>query len=210
MNNPLKLVLVDDHPLILDGLRLALDQPGLRVVGTATSIAEARKCIDACCPDVVVLDLYLPDGSGMTLIPWIIEQDSHPAIVVLTLSTDPHLVDRALAAGARAYLAKGATREEIERAIRCAASGQLVIGASVSYKELGPRSSSPFADLSERERQVLHLVSKGRNNTQIGRQLGISAKTVANHLSAILIKLGVSDRTQAALLAARFEFDLGS
>lgn len=200
MPEPVRIFLIDDHPLMIDGLRLALDEPGLSVVGDAGTLAEARARIMDASPDVVLLDLHLPDGSGMVLIPELANLAHAPKVIVLTLAADPQLVARALQAGAAGYLAKGARREEIARTVHAVAEGQLVVGSSVP-RNVTPQLAAEFPQLSSREREVLRLLGAGRSNAEIGRRLGITGKTVANHVSTILLKLSVEDRTQAALLA---------
>lgn len=204
MHDPITILLVDDHPLIIDGLRLALDTAGMEVVATAGTIAEARSAATQFRPDVVVLDLHLPDGSGLSIIPILAADPAPAAVVVLTLADDDRLVGRALLAGASGYLVKGASRDEIVSTVRAVATGQIVLGSTIARRGIQSfGSTSPFPQLTEREIAVLTLVADGRDNPEIGRRLGISTKTAANHLSTILMKLGVADRTQAALLAAR-------
>jgi len=197
-----RVVVVDDHPMIVDGLRAALGVPGVEVVGSAASVSEALTVVGARKPDVVVMDVQLPDGSGLDATPAILREHPGTGVLVLSMTTDDDAVEAALAAGVGGYLAKGASREEIVRAVRAVADGQLILGSDVAGHVLhvGP-TASPFPELTVREREVLDLVARGEDNPTIGRRLGMSAKTAANHVSAILTKLGVADRTQAALLA---------
>lgn len=202
MGDTIRVVLVDDHPILIDGLRLALDVEGVEVVGVAATVAEAISVTDAAAPDVVIMDIHLPDGSGINAVAEIRARHPHSAVVMLTMATDDHLLGAAMAAGASGYLVKGASRDEIVRAIRAVADGQIIFGASVARAAVrGLRPAQPFPELTDRERQILALVADGQDNPAIGRRLDISPKTAANHVSAILTKLGVADRTQAALLA---------
>jgi DNA-binding NarL/FixJ family response regulator len=204
MPEKIRVLLVDDHPMIIDGLTLALETDDIEVVATAGTVSEARRLATQTGVDVVVLDLHLPDGSGLSLIPSLASGDRAPAIVVLTLAEDQRLVSRALLAGASGYLVKGASREEIVATIRAVARGQIVLGSSIARPGIESfGSSGRFPQLTEREDEVLALVADGRDNPEIGRRLGISAKTVANHVSTILIKLGAADRSQAAIMALR-------
>jgi DNA-binding NarL/FixJ family response regulator len=206
--DPIRVALVDDHPMVLDGLRLALDTPGTLVVGSAATAAEAVRMVAEARPRVVVLDVHLPDASGINAAAALREQNPDIAILILTMSEDPHTLAAAMRAGAAGYLVKGASRDEIVRAVRAVADGQIIFSAEVARTALSgfsPRpdadSAEPFARLTARERQVLALLGAGLGNPEIARRLGISAKTAANHVSAVLVKLGMADRTQAALLA---------
>lgn len=204
MSEAIRVVLVDDHPMLIDGLRLALDVPGIEIVGVAAGVSEAAVVLRATQPDVVVMDVHLPDGSGIQAVS--AARAEHPvlAILMLTMAADDHLVGAAVAAGANGYLVKGASREEIVRAVRAVAGGQVIFGAAVAETALrGLNLAPPFPELTDREREVLDLLADGKDNPTIGRHMHISAKTAANHVSAILRKLGVADRTQAALLARK-------
>lgn len=204
MPKKIGILLVDDHPMIIDGLTLALDTDDMEVVATASTLAEARSAAIEARPDVVVLDLNLPDGSGVSLIPFLTSSAEPPAVIVLTLAEDHRLVSRALLAGASGYLVKGASRHEIVTTIRAVASGQIVLGSKIGRQGIESfGSSASFPQLTDRESEVLMLVAEGRDNPDIGKRLGISSKTVANHVSSILIKLGVADRSQAAIAALR-------
>jgi DNA-binding NarL/FixJ family response regulator len=198
---PIRILLVDDHPLILDGLTLALDADGMSVVGAARTIAEARRLAAFERPDLILLDVQLPDGSGLGLLPELTSFPGHPKVIVLTLSASRQLVVRALELGATGYLVKGASRDEIVRSVRAVAAGQTVLGSSVSAVVLSESAQSPFPGLSPRESEILRLVAEGLDNSRIGSRLSISAKTVANAVSGILIKIGAADRSQAVLLA---------
>ncbi|MEF2976587.1 response regulator transcription factor [Subtercola sp. YIM 133946] len=204
MPDKIRVLLIDDHPMIIDGLTLALETDDIEVVAAAGTVSEARRLATEISVDVVVLDLHLPDGSGLSLIPFPASGGRVPAIVVLTLAEDQRLVSRALLAGASGYLVKGASREEIVATIRAVARGQIVLGSTIARRGIESfGSSGRFPQLTEREEEVLALVADGRDNPAIGRQLGISAKTVANHVSSILLKLGAADRSQAAIMALR-------
>lgn len=202
MGDPIRVVLVDDHPMLIDGLRLALDVEGIEIVGVAATAAEAITATNATAPDVVIMDIHLPDRSGIHAVAEICRRHPHLAVVMLTMATEEHLLGSAMTAGASGYLVKGASRDEIVRAVRAVADGQVIFGASVARAAVRSLNlTRPFPELSDRERQILALVADGHDNPAIGHRLDISPKTAANHVSAILTKLGVADRTQAALLA---------
>lgn len=202
MTDPIRVVIVDDHPMVVDGLTLALDLPGIVVVGSAASLAGASAVIDEARPDVVVLDVHLPDGSGIQAAATIRAQHPSTGLLVLTMSAADHHVAAAMAAGVQGYLLKGASREEIVRAVRAVADGQVILSAEVAVTAVrGQSRPSAFPTLTEREREILTLLGDGLDNPVIARRLNVSTKTVANHVSSILTKLQVADRTQAALLA---------
>jgi DNA-binding NarL/FixJ family response regulator len=204
MARKIAVLLIDDHPMIIDGLKLALDSDEMEVVASAGTLAEARALAVEVHADVVVLDLHLPDGSGLSIIPFLTSGHEPPAVIVLTLAEDHRLVSRALLAGASGYLVKGASREEIVTTIRAVANGQIVLGSTIGRQGIESFGSPAyFPQLTERESEILVLVAEGLDNPAIGKRLGIAPKTVANHVSAILVKLGLADRAQAAIAAMR-------
>ncbi|HEX3620825.1 MAG TPA: response regulator transcription factor [Acidimicrobiales bacterium] len=207
----LRIVIVDDHPMVVDGLRMALELAGMHVVGTAGSVATAVSAATEHNPDVIVMDIQLPDGTGVDATRAVLAAAPGVAVLMLTMLDEPDTVMAAVRAGARGYLVKGATRDEIVRAVTAVAGGEAIFGASVASQVLagagaGPMPAHPSFDdrfLTEREREILGLVADGLGNVAIADRLGISAKTVANHVSMLLTKLQVTDRTQAALLVRR-------
>lgn len=209
MKAPLRIVIVDDHPLVVDGLRLALEIAGMDVVGTAGSVAAAVAAAKEHLPDVVVMDIQLPDGSGVEATRAVLAAAPDTGVLMLTMLEEPDTVAAALRAGARGYMVKGASRDEIVRAVAAVASGEAIFGASVAPHALAGMRATPdpesFDDrhLTDRERDILQLVADGLSNGAIAERLGISVKTVANHVSTVLTKLQVTDRTQAALLVRR-------
>jgi DNA-binding NarL/FixJ family response regulator len=209
MTAPLRVVIIDDHPLVVDGLRLALEIAGMEVVGTAGTVAGAVSAAREHTPDVIVMDIQLPDGTGVEATQAVLAAVPDTAVLMLTMLEEADTVSAALRAGARGYMVKGSTRDEIVRAVAAVASGEAIFGASVAPQVLaGVRAAPepvPFDDrhLTDRERDVLELVADGLSNAAIAERLGISGKTVANHVSTVLTKLQVTDRTQAALLVRR-------
>ena len=203
---PVRVVLVDDHPLVLDGLRLALELGGMEVVGTAGTMTEAVDAARRLKPDVMVMDIQLPDGTGIAATRAVLDVAPTTGVLMLTMLDAPDTLHAAIQAGARGYVVKGATRDQIVRAVAAVASGEAIFGASIASHVLARAArAAPTREvpLTEREQVVLELVGEGLTNVAIGERLGISAKTVANHVSVLLTKLQVTDRAQAALIAAR-------
>jgi DNA-binding NarL/FixJ family response regulator len=195
----IRVVVVDDHPLFRDGLvGLLATVDDVEVVGAVGTGEDAvRVCTDTS-PDVVLMDLNLPGMPGLEATRRITATTS-ARVLVLTMVDDDDSVLAALRIGARGYLLKGAGQEEVLAAVRAVASGGAVFGAGAAERVLAGGRGRYGADLTEREAQVLALVADGRSNTEIARDLGLSLKTVQNHVSKVLAKLQVRDRTQAAL-----------
>jgi DNA-binding NarL/FixJ family response regulator len=194
-------LVVDDHPLFREGLRGLLttveDVEVLGAVGDGeTAVARSRELA----PDVVLMDLNMPGLPGLEAIRRIVGLSPAPAVLVLTMVDDDDTVTAALQVGARGYLLKGAGQEEVLSAIRGVAAGGAVFGPGAADRVLaGRRRYTP--DLTEREAEVLALIAAGRSNNEIATELGLSVKTVQNHVSKVLAKMQVRDRTQAAFRA---------
>ena len=195
-------LLVDDHPMVREGLRGMIDaEDGLTVVGEAESGNEALTMAAALRPDVILMDLRMPDGDGVTATRRILAQLPETRIVVVTTyETDADIL-RAVEAGAAGYLLKDASRTELAAAVRDAAAGKTVLAPSVAGRLLGLMREPVHAGLTAREAQVLALVSRGHTNAEIGRSLHISEATVKTHLLRVFAKLDVSDRTAAVTTA---------
>ena len=199
-------VVVEDHPMFREGLHDALTAaPDIEVTHAVGTLAEAMPV--AAEADVVLLDLGLPDGSGLDLLSSL-RHAARPAVVVLTMNDDRATVMTAVRAGARGYLLKGAGRAEITDAVRRAAGGGIAFDAGPSEVLLAA-ASGPDADpvaalgLTPREGDVLRLLAAGLTNDAIARRLGVAQKTVRNQVSAVFTKLGVDNRAAAAERAAR-------
>ena len=205
----IRVLVADDHPAFRRGLELMLvDVDDLDVVGMAETGARAVDLAGSLAPDVVLMDLRMPDLDGIEATRRIVRGAPAPAVVVLTMFEDDDSVFAAMRAGARGYLLKGADQDEIVRAIRAAAAGEAIFGPEVAARVIdhfaqGAGSlAAVFPSLTEREREVLEMIAAGKGNAAIAHELMISLKTVRNHVSNIFTKLRVSDRS-AAIVKAR-------
>jgi DNA-binding NarL/FixJ family response regulator len=206
MTAPIRVLIADDHPLFRDGLAALLtDGPGTEPAGAAATGTDAVDLARENQPDVVLMDLHMPVMNGIEATRRIVASCPQTAVLVLTMFDDDDSVLSALRAGARGYLLKGASREQIRCAIHAAASGEIIFGAQLAARMLAcftaASPSPPFPQLTGRERQVLDLLAQGRANTAIATRLSLSHKTVRNHVSNILAKLQVTDRAQAIIQA---------
>jgi DNA-binding NarL/FixJ family response regulator len=206
VNEPIRVLVADDHPLFRDGLIALLhDEPDTELTGTAATGTEAVDLARETQPDVVVMDLQMPGLNGIEATRRIVADSPHIAVLVLTMFDDDDSIFSALRAGARGYLLKGADREQIRCGIQAAANGEIIFGAQLAERMLGYFTAAApppvFPQLTEREREVLELVAQGQDNTSIAARLRLSQKTVRNNVSNILTKLQVADRAQAIVRA---------
>jgi DNA-binding NarL/FixJ family response regulator len=205
---PIRVVLADDHQIMRDGLVALLDAlPGLEVVGTASDGREAILTARETEPDVVVMDIQMPHLDGIEATRQVVATRPETAVVMLTMNEDDDTIMGALRAGARGYLLKGSSAAEVQQAIRAAAAGGMVFGASLAARIADFLSGRPtvpdvaFPQLTDRERQVLDLLAAGRSNADIARLTFLSDKSVRNAVSAIYGKLHAADRADAIIKA---------
>ncbi len=197
-----RILIADDHPVVRTGLEgMLAGQPEFEVVGEATNGQQAVALVDKLRPDVVLMDLRMPEVDGVAATSEI--KRLQPAVQVLVLTTFDSDADilRAIEAGATGYLLKDAPREDLFRAIHAAAQGESFLAPAVAARLVGRMRAPAEEALSAREIQVLTMISQGASNKEVGRQLHISEATVKTHLLHIFEKLGVSDRTQAVTVA---------
>jgi two-component system, NarL family, response regulator LiaR len=208
VTTPIRLVIVDDHSVVREGLRAFLRlQEGIEVVGEAASAAEAVRVARTSSPDVVLLDLVMPGGDGVGAIRDLIGAAPGVRVVVLTSFADDAQIFAAMAAGAAGYLLKDIDPTALADGIRDVHAGRPALHPSVAARLMRrgdvPASTRVGITITAREHDVLRLVVEGLANKQIAQRLGIGEKTVKTHVSRVLAKLGVEDRTQAAVLAIR-------
>lgn len=203
---PIRVVLADDHPVVRRGLSALLKTlAGVEVVGQAGTGVEAVREVALNRPNVVIMDLRMPELDGVGATRQIVRDYPGTGVLVLTMFDEDAMVADALRAGARGYLLKGADQDEIERAIRAVAGGDMIFTQAVAQRVLAnltaPRESPVLAGLSPRELEVLDAIATGANNAAIAGRLGLAPKTVGNHISAIFLKLGVASRSEAIVIA---------
>jgi DNA-binding NarL/FixJ family response regulator len=194
-------MIVDDHFAVRDGLTAALEtEPDIRVIGSADSAAGALALYKNRRPDIVLLDLQLPDTKGCALIAALLAADPLARILIFSAYARDDDLDAVMAAGAVGYVQKAAPRDDLLTALRRVAAGGRYLGSDLYQRIKGLRSGPT---ITPRERDVLALVAKGQSNKEIAGMLGISTETVKQHISTVLDKLDVKDRTQAATEAIR-------
>ena len=205
----IRVLIADDHPVVRQGLRVFLEvQPDIEVVGEAGDGAEAARLAKELRPDVVLLDLVMPGTDGVAAIELMVDDEVESKVLIVTSFGEHRAVVPAIRAGARGYVSKEVEPSALAAAIRAVAAGHVLLGPEVAAALLsadagqrGDNGADP--QLTAREREVLDLIARGRSNREIARALTVSEKTVKTHVSSVLMKLGVADRTQAALWAVR-------
>jgi len=206
---PIRVVIADDHPMFRFGLQAALAQSGdVQVVGEASTGAELVDVVSASTPDVVITDVHMPDLDGVAATRVLLQRDPDLAVLVVSMLDDDETVFAALREGARGYLLKGAGATQIIATVQALARGETVYGPGVAERVNGffrtstrQYAGAVFPQLTAREREVLDLVAAGQGNATIGKTLSLSEKTVRNHVSNLLMKLDVHDRSEAIVKA---------
>jgi DNA-binding NarL/FixJ family response regulator len=210
--DPIRVLIADDHTFYREGVRALLGAvPGVEVVGEAATGDEVIAQAEALQPDVILMDLKMPGTNGVEATRRILHTSPHVGVLVVTMYEDDDSVFAAMRAGARGYLLKDADRDDLLRAIQAVNRGEAIFSPAIArrlmryFYELRAGSpgapTPPFPHLTNREREVLTLIAQGRNNTAIAAWLGLSLKTVQNHVSNIFSKLQVADRAQAIIRA---------
>jgi len=199
-----RVLVADDHPIVREGLRAVVGtMPDFELVGAAENGRQAVDAARATAPDVVVMDLGMPELDGVSAIREILAERPEVAVVVLTMYENDESLLAAMAAGARGYLVKGAGHTDISLALRTAVAGGVVLGAAVARQAVARLTgeveppAAPFPELTARELEVLDLLARGGGTHEIATRLYVSPKTVRNHVANILVKLQVPDRAQA-------------
>jgi len=206
---PLRVLIADDHPLFRKGMRALLTATaGTEVIGEATTGQEAIELAAALQPDVILMDLQMPGINGIEATRQILHTSPHIRILVVTLFEDDASIFSALRAGARGYILKDAQEEEMLRAIRAVGNGEAIFSPAIATRLMdffaAPRPAVPkeiFPTLTEREREILQMIARGRTNNDIAKELALSSKTVGNYVSNIFSKLQVADRAHAIIRA---------
>lgn len=206
---PLRIVIVDDHPLFRHGVRtLFATTPDLEVVGEAANGEEAVKMAQTLAPDVMLMDIRMPGASGIEVTKEITSKMPGIHILILTMFEDDSSVFTAMRSGAKGYVLKDADKDELLRAIRAIGNGEAIFSPGIASRMIEyfgmarpAAREEAFPDLAGREREVLYLMTEGTSNADIARKLDISSKTVANYITNILNKLHVADRHEAMRLA---------
>lgn len=213
-NKALRVLIADDHPLFLRGLRTVLQSAAMiELVGEATTGRQAVDLVREYAPDLVVMDLHMPELNGIEATRQICELRPDTAVLVVTMVQDDDSVFAAVRAGARGYVLKGVDEEELLRGIWAVANGEAVFGPGVAQRVLGFLTAAPtrtreraFPELTDREREVVGFIAQGLNNHAIAMRLGLSPKTVMNYVSNVFAKVQVADRAEMIVRAREAGF----
>ncbi|MFI6151341.1 response regulator [Kitasatospora sp. NPDC051170] len=209
-NTPVKVFLLDDHEVVRRGVQDLLDaEPDLTVIGEAGTVEQALARVPALRPDVAVLDMRLPDGDGVTVCRELRSRMPELACLILTSFDDEEALLDSIVAGAAGYVLKQISGTDLVSAVRTVASGQSMLDPGATSRLMArlrgesTQRTPDFPQLTDREREVLALIGEGLTNRQIGERLYLAEKTVKNHISRLLAKLGVERRVQAAVIASQ-------
>jgi len=210
MADTIRVMMVDDHPIFRLGLATSLQEmQGVELVAEACLAADVLELAARVSPDIVLLDLHLPDASGLDVNRWLARDHPQVRVVVLTMSEDHHAALAAVRDGARGFIVKGADPAHLEHVLHSVMAGDVVLDRELAHAitdlaELRYTAKrSPFPQLSPRELDILSLMALGLDNTAIARRLVLNPKTVRNHVSNVLTKIDAGDRAQAIVLARR-------
>lgn len=208
MESKIRVLIADDHTLFRDGLVALLNSvEDIEVVATAEDGKDAVQLATGSQPDVILMDILMPELNGIEATREIVRTSPHIGVVMLTMFEDDESVFEAMRAGARGYILKGADQEEVLRAIRAVARGEALFGPSIATRLMDffappdQTAAQAFPELTDREREILCLIAEGDSNSEIAEKLNITLKTVRNHVSNIYNKMQVTDRVQAVLRA---------
>ena len=206
----IRLMLVDDHRMLREGLRRSLEEEGFYVVGEAADGEAAVRLVPAAKPDVILMDVSMPDMDGIEATKRILQTSPEQRVVMLTMHADKDLIDQAIKAGAVGYLTKDCSIDEVIDAVRMAANGETALSPALAktmlteVRKIDEKAAREEDRLvTKREEEVLQLIADGCSTPEVAQKLYISQKTVKNHLASIYEKLNARDRTQAVLLAVR-------
>jgi two-component system response regulator DegU len=206
----IRLMLVDDHRMLREGLRRSLEEEGFYVVGEAADGEAAVRLVPAAKPDVILMDVSMPDMDGVEATKRILQNSPDQRVVMLTMHADKDLIDQAIKAGAVGYLTKDCSIDEVSDAVRMAANGETALSPLLAktmlteVRKIDEKAAREEDRLvTKREEEVLQLIADGCSTPEVAQKLYISQKTVKNHLASIYEKLNARDRTQAVLLAVR-------
>lgn len=209
----IRVLIVDDHALFRDGVRAILRAaPDVEVVGEAANGQEALQKAESLSPDVVLMDIQMPDMTGLEATKQILRKSPEMGVIMITMLEDDDSLFAAMRAGARGYVLKGADKVEMLKSIRAVANGEAIFGPAIAGRLAGffqkandasrnRDGRKVFSELTAREYEILELITLSRNNQEIASHLHITIKTVSNHISNIYNKLQVADRAQAIILA---------
>jgi NarL family two-component system response regulator LiaR len=211
MSGRVRVLIVDDHAVVREGLQMFLSEAAdeVEVIGQAGDGAAAVELAERLAPDVILMDVMMPGVDGIEATRRLRDRGVESRVIILTTFADDRQVREAVQAGAIGYLMKDVLRDELLHAVRSAAAGRPTLHPEAQQKLMAhltqPRETSPLDALTDRERDVLELIASGKSNKAIASTLGLSLGTVKGYVSAVLAKLEVNDRTQAALLAVKLE-----
>jgi DNA-binding NarL/FixJ family response regulator len=217
VTDPIRVLIADDHPVYRDGLRALVERsPDLELAGEAKTGTEAVALAATTEPSIILMDLQMPEMTGIEATRRIVESDPSIGILVITMSEDDESLFAAMRAGARGYIPKDASSDELLHAIRAAAVGEAIFGASIANRLMSffasgrSAAADPFPDLTEREHEILELIAAGRANAEIAQRLAITPKTVRNHVANVFNKLQVASRGEAIVRAREAGLGAGS